>query len=129
MAGYTWNTLPANITPEVRGYRTIPVFEDGVVRNQSVNEIDRLGSGTLAPGEKVSGWVGFPISLSTMATRIPERPALTWMLHVPLGDDELQIDLLKKETEAIVIRPPTANSEVSVLEIGPKRQHGELREA
>ncbi len=120
--GRAWNPLPAGTSPEVMGYRSIPIIENGVVRFQSIKEIQRLGAGSLAAGEKVSGWVAFPISMSPMPAGPQGRPKLPWTLYISLGDEELQVDLLAKECDAVVarIRPVATGGDVSVLEIGSR---------
>lgn len=120
--GRVWSPLPPNTSPEVMGYRSIPILENGVVRLQSVKEIQRLGTGSLAAGEKVSGWLAFPISMSPMHGGPQGRPNPQWTLYVPMGNEELQVDLLAEECEAVVarIRPVAIDGNVSVLEIGSR---------
>jgi len=121
-AGRAWTALPPNVVPQVMGYRSIPLIDNGVVRNQSVKEMARLGAGSLAPGGKTTGWVGFSIAIPPRHVGLQGRPVLAWTLYIPLGDDELQVDLLEKEVEAVGarIRPAAADAAVSVLEIGPR---------
>lgn len=108
---------------EIMGYGSIRMIdENGELRRCSSQEIarSRLGGGSLAPGEKTSGWLVFPLQFPVAGPSASAGPS--WEILIPLGEDRLQVDLLEAEltAAALKIRPSKPDPSVSVLEIGSR---------
>lgn len=94
---------------------------DGRLMQSPLQQLNRLESGELGAGNKVTGWMGFQVPFPIDGGR-PETKPKSWVLSWRLGDEPVRLDLTEIERNAaeVKVRPASLDPSVQVLEIGAR---------
>ncbi len=79
----------------------------------------RLGLGTLAPNERISGWLAYEVPVPAASAASGAQPFLReCLLSVPVGSKVEELDLLEIELEhGVKTRPSSYDRSIPVLEV------------